>query len=103
MKPTNQFNEKCGEFSARALRCGSALPITDYSYQAASLAKTGTRCLSSCRPSFRSISQDYFENEEPRSLVSEAAFFSVMMMTASLLILNSAGALVNVLRAIGTF
>ena len=103
MKPTIQLNLKNGEFSERAARRSVILPPTDYSYHAASIGKTSNRCLSSCRPSLRAISQDYFENEEPRSFASEALLFSVMMITVLPPLLNSASALMNLLRSMGTF
>jgi hypothetical protein len=102
MKPTIQFIQKNGESSERSRSC-SAFPLTDYSYHAASMAKTGSRCFGSCRPSLRAISQDYFETEEPRSFASEALLFTVMMTTAILPILNSASALMHLLRSLGTF
>jgi hypothetical protein len=103
MKPTIQFNEKSRrDFSDRESRKGSALPKTDYSFQAASVTNGGGRCFASCRPSFRAISQDYFKNEARRSFASEAALFSVIAMTAALPILNSASALVHLVRSIGT-
>jgi hypothetical protein len=103
MKPTIQFNEKsCRDSLSREPRKGSALPKTDYSFQAASVANGGGRCFGSCRPSFRSISQDYFKNEARRSFAGEAILFSVIVMTAALPILNSASALVHLVRSIGT-
>ena len=103
MKPTIQFNEmsRC-DFSERESRKGSALPKTDYSFQAASVANGGCRCLGSCRSSFRAISQEYFENEAPRSFVSEAALFVVIAMTAALPIVNSASALGHLVRSFAT-
>jgi hypothetical protein len=103
MKPTIQFNEKsCCDFSERESRKGFVLPRTDYSFQAASVAKGGSRCLGSCRPSFRAISQDYFENEARRSFAGEAVLFSVIVVTAAVPILSSATALVHLVRSIGT-
>jgi hypothetical protein len=103
MKPTIQFNEKSRRnFSDRESRNGSAHPQTDYSFQAASVANGGSCCFGSCRPSFRAISQDYFKNEARRSFASEAALFSVIVMTAALPILSSASALVHLVRSIGT-
>ena len=103
MKPTIQFNEKSRrDFSDRESRKGSALPKTDYSFQAASVANGGGRCFGSCRPSFRAISQDYFKNEARRSFASEAALFSVIVVTAALPILNSVSALVHLVRSFGT-
>lgn len=103
MKPTIQFNEKSRRnISDRESRNGSAHPQTDYSFQAASVANGGSCCFGSCRPSFRAISQDYFKNEARRSFASEAALFSVIVMTAALPILSSASALVHLVRSIGT-
>jgi hypothetical protein len=103
MKPIIQFNEKSRrDFSDRESRTGSTLLKTDYSFQAASVANGGGRCFGSCRQSFRAISQDYFKNEARRSFVSEAALFSVIVMTSALPILNSASALVHLVRSIGT-
>ena len=97
MKPTIQFNEKSrGDFSDRG-----SLPKTDYSFQAASVETGGGRCFCSCRTSFRAISQDYFKNEAPRNFASEAALFSVIVMTAALPILSSAIALVHLVRSFG--
>ena len=103
MKPTIQFNEKSHrDFSDREPRKGSALPKTDYGFQAASVANGSGRCFGACRQSFRAISQDYFENEAPRSFVSEAALFSIIVMIAALPISSSAIALVHLVRSIGT-
>jgi hypothetical protein len=103
MKPTIQFHEKSrGDFLERESRKGSALPKTDYSFQAPSVAKGGSRCFGSCQSSFRAISQEYFENEAPRSFASEAALFVVIVMTAALPIINSASALVHLVRSFAT-
>ena len=99
MKPTIQFNEKSRrDLSDRAFRKGSLLPKTDYNFQAAS-ATNGGRCFGARRPSFRAISQDYFKNEEPRSFAGEAALFVVIVMTAALPIINSASALMHLVRS----
>jgi hypothetical protein len=104
MKPTIQFNEKsCGDFSERVSQKRSTLPKTDYSFYAAAMAKSGSRCFCSCRPSLRSISRNYFESEEPRSFLSEAALFGVLGLTAALPILNSVTAALHLLRSFVTF
>ena len=102
MKPTLQFHEKSrGDFRERRSLNGSALPKTDYSFQAASVANGGSRCFGS-RSSFRAISQEYFENEAPRSFASEAALFVVIVMTAALPIANSVTALAHLARSFAT-
>jgi hypothetical protein len=101
MKPTIQFNEKSRrDFSGRDFRQGSALPQTDYNFQ--SVANMGGRCFGSRRPSFRSISQDYFKYEARQSFIGEAALFVVIVMTAAVPIINSASALVHLVRSFGT-
>ena len=102
MKPTIQFNEKSRASSDRESRRGSTVPKTDYSFQAASAANGGGRCFGSRRPSFRSISQDYFKKEAPHSFAGEAALFSVIVMTAAVPIINSVGALMHLVRSFGT-
>jgi hypothetical protein len=103
MKPTIQFHAKSrGDFRERESRKGSALPKTDYSFQVASVANGSSRCFGSCRSSFRAISQEYFENEAPRSFASEAALFVVIVMTAALPIVNSMTALAHLVRSVAT-
>ena len=99
MKPTIQFNQKSGDRSERESRHGFSFPKTDYSFQAVSIAKAGSRCFGSCQPSFRTISRDYFEHEAPRSFASEAFLFSVMVMTAAMPIFNSASELAQLMRS----
>jgi hypothetical protein len=103
MKPTIQFNEKSRrDFNDRDSRQGSALPETDFSYQGTSVANMGGRCFGSRQPSFRSISQDYFKNEARHSFAGEAALFTVIVITAAVPILNSASALLHLVRSFGT-
>jgi hypothetical protein len=100
MKPTIQFTEKSRrDFSDRDFRQGSAQPQTDFSYQAPSM---GGRCFGSPRPSFRSISQDYFKNEARPNFAGEAAFFTVILMVAAVPILNSVSAVLHLIRSFGT-
>jgi len=103
MKPTIQFNEKSRRnLTDREFRKGSPLPKTDYSFQAASVTNGGGRCFGAPRPSFRAISQEYFKNEEPRSFAGEAAMFVVIVITAALPIINSASALMHLVRSFAT-
>ena len=89
MKPTIQSNT----------HRGPRLPKTDYGYQAPSVASTGGRCFGSPRPSFRSISQDYFKNEARQSFATEAALFSVIVMTAAVSLISSVAGMVHMVRA----
>jgi hypothetical protein len=102
MKPTIQSNEKSRrDFCDRGSRKGSALPKTDYSFQAGSVANGGGRCFGSSHPSFRSISQDYFKNEVRHSFAGEAALFSVIVMTAAVPIISSVHAVFQLVRSFG--
>ena len=102
MKPTIQFNEKSRrDSSERGSRGPSALPKTDCNYHSASVASMGGRCFGSDRPSFRSISQDYFKDEARQSYAGEAALFCVIVLTAALPLLDNARALVQMVRSIG--
>jgi hypothetical protein len=89
MKPTIQLNT----------RRGPKFPKTDYSYQASSISSMGGRCFGSRRPSIRAISQDYFKNEARQSFVTEAALFSVIVITAAVSLINSAAGLVHLVRS----
>jgi hypothetical protein len=102
MKPTTQLNEKSSRNLRDREQRGSAFPKTDYSFHAASVTNGGGRCFGSRRPSFRSISQDYFKNEAPHSFASEAALFTVIVMTAAVPILNSVSELLHLVRSFGT-
>lgn len=102
MKPTIQFHETSRrDFTDRAFRKGSALPRTDYSFQAASVGNDGGRCFGS-RPSFRSISQDYFKNEARHSFAREAALFTVIVVIAAVPIISSVNAFFHLVRSFGT-
>jgi hypothetical protein len=88
MKPTFQLN------TGR----GPRLPKTDYRYHASGM---GDRCFGSRRPSFRAISQDYFQNEARPAFVAEAALFSVIVMTAAVSVISSTSGLVHLVRSFG--
>jgi hypothetical protein len=104
MKPTFQFNEKSRrEFSDDALPKSSILPKTDFYFQPSAVTNSA-RCFNACRrPSFRTISQGYFENEAGRNFASEAAFFVVMVMTVTPAIVSSIIALAGLVRAFAAF
>jgi hypothetical protein len=99
MKPTTQFNEKSRRsFGETDSRRGVSFPKTDYSYQATSM---GGRRFGSRQPSFRSISQDYFKYEAPHTFVGEAAFFTMIVITAAVPIMASVGAVLHLVRSFG--
>ena len=102
MKPPIQFNEKSRRDSSEpGLRRRSAFPKTDCNYHTASFSTMGGRCFCARRPSFRSISQDYFKNEARQSYAGEAALFCIIMLTSAFPLVNSAQALIELVRSVG--
>lgn len=89
MKPTIQLNE----------RHGPRMPKTDSGYQVASMPSRGGRHHGSRRASIRAVSDEYFKNEARSMFATEAAFFSVIVMTAAVPLINSATALVHLVRS----
>jgi hypothetical protein len=88
MKPTIQFNE----------RQGLRLPKIDCNYQVGSMPGRGGRdwrCAS-----IRAISNDYFKNEARSTFATEAAFFSVIVMTAAVPLIYTAMAMVHLARSV---
>ena len=85
--------------NGRASRSSFALPKTDYNFQSSS--NMDGRCFDSRRPSFRAISQDYFKNEAPHSFVREAGLFSVIVVIVAVPLLQSAHAVVHLIRSFG--
>ncbi len=89
MKPTLQLNE------GRGYR----MPKTDYSYHAGSMSNRGGRSFGPRSASIRAVSNDYFKNEARCMFATEAAFFSVIVMTAAVPLISSAMALSHLVRS----
>ena len=90
MKPTIQLN------AGR----GIPMPKTDCSYYAGSMpSRGGRRHYGRRSASIRAVSADYFKNEARSLFATEAAFFSVIVMTAAVPLINSATALVHLVRS----
>ena len=87
MKPTIQLNEH------RAHRG----PKTDCNFQVGSMPNRGGH-RSPCA-SIRAVSHDYFKNEARSTFATEAAFFSVIVMTAAVPLIYTAMALVHLVRS----
>jgi hypothetical protein len=90
MKPTIQFNE----------RPGLRMPKTDCNYQVGSMPSRGGRDFGSRHASIRAVSNDYFKNEARSIFATEAAFFSVIVITAAVPLINTAMALAHLVRSI---
>ena len=91
MKPTIQQNE----------RHGLRMPKTDCNYQVGSMPSRGGH-RSPCA-SIRAVSHDYFKNEARSMFATEAAFFSVIVITAAVPLITTAMALVHLVRSVAAF
>jgi hypothetical protein len=87
MKPTIQLNE----------RQGLSMPKIECNYHIASMPSRGGH--RSRRASIRAVSHDYFKNEARSTFATEAAFFSVIVMTAAVPLIYTAMALVHLVRS----
>jgi len=100
MKPTIQIDQTSRrDLYDREIGKGSLFPKTDYGFQAASAGTSSGHCFSVRRPSFRAISENYFQNESRRNFAGEAMLFLVIVMTAVLPIINSASVLAQMVRS----
>jgi hypothetical protein len=90
MKPTIQSNE----------RHGLRMPKTDSNFQVASMPSRGGRRFGSRHASIRAVSNDYFKNEARSMFATEAAFFSVIVMTAAVPLIYTAMAMVDLVRSV---
>jgi hypothetical protein len=86
MKPTIQLNA----------RHGLSMPKTDCNYQVGSMASRGGRSRSA---SICAVSNDYFKNEARSMFATEAAFFSVIVITAAGPLISAAMGLVHLVRS----
>ena len=77
-------------------------PVTDYHYHSIALDGFSGSCAKVSAPSFRSISRDYFETEEPKSFLGEAAIFGTMLVTAVVPLVSGIVAIVQLCRVLGT-
>jgi hypothetical protein len=90
MKPTLQFNE----------RKAQRMPKTDSNYQVASMPSRGGRGNGRRSASILAVSHEYFKNEARSIFATEAAFFSVIVMTAAVPLIYTAMALVHLVRSV---
>jgi hypothetical protein len=90
MKPTIQLNE----------RHGLRMPKIDCNYQVASMPSRGGRSYGSRHVSIRAVSHEYFKKEARSMFATEAAFFGVIVITAAVPLINTAMALVHLVRSV---
>lgn len=84
-----------------ARRFSNRLPKTDYQFQPDRSADFADRCHGGSGPSFRGISQEYFNNEARGHFVSEASVFVLMLFTAAVPVIQGARGAMHILRAYG--
>ena len=95
MKPTFQINDKRTRESVRTF------PITDFDYHSVTVGGYSGRCAKAVKPSFHTLSRDYFDTEARHYFLAEATVFAAIMATVALPILNGARATMELLRVIG--
>ena len=91
MKPTTNRKQNAGKF-----------PFVDYQYQASNLEDVTSRC-TKLSNSFRDISRDYFDTEDNKDFLSNAAIFFAMLASALIPIAASASEVVHLMRALPGF
>ena len=91
MKPTTNTKQNTGRF-----------PFVDYQYQASNLEDVTSRC-TKLSNSFRDISRDYFDTEDNKDFLSNAAIFFAMLASALIPIAASASEVVHLVRALPGF
>lgn len=91
MKPTINTNKDARKF-----------PFVEFQYQASSLEGLSGRC-TKLSNSFRDISRDYFDKEENKDFVSNAAIFMAMLASALIPIAASASEVVHLVRTLPGF
>ena len=83
MKPSLQFTQINRRGEARpSTRAGASLPKTDYQFQASSFDFSGGRD-GKGKPSFRRISENYFDSEARSHFAVEAVLFAVLVLLAA--------------------
>jgi hypothetical protein len=90
MKPTIYLSD----------RPGIRMPKIDCNYHVASMPSRGGRGNGSPHASIRAVSNDYFKNEARSMFATEAAVFGVIVMTAAVPLINTAMALVHLVRSV---
>ena len=91
MKPINITNKNARKF-----------PFVDYSYQASSLEDLSSRC-TKLSNSFRDISRDYFDTEENKDFLSNAAIFFALIASALIPIAAGASEVIHLVRVLPLF
>ena len=91
MKPTTLTDKDARKF-----------PFVDFQYQASNLENLSGRCVKFSN-SFRDISRDYFDTEENKDFLSNAAIFVAMLASALIPIAASASEMIHLVRVLPSF
>jgi len=76
-------------------------PITDHNYQSVALGGCSGSRAHLARPSFRSISRDYFKKEARQDFLGEALFFAAIVLTTAVPLTTGAYVLAHFIATIG--
>jgi hypothetical protein len=99
LKPIFQIN-RYGS-SLDAVRKSRGCLKTGYNYQAATLDGVSSGRARNGKPSFHTISQDYFAREAHHHFISEAVIFCLLAMVTILPLLNAVSEIVWLIRSGG--
>ena len=76
-------------------------PVIECNYQPMILGGFRGQCPKPAAPSFRNISQQYFQNDARRDFIGEVFFFAVIVATTVAPLLSAASALSDLCRVFG--
>ena len=104
MKPTFSTISSLRRDSFDGARCGSRYSlVTDYNYHSVAFEESSARYAGARARSFWNISGDYLKNEARHDFWAEAVLWAVLTLTASLPLISGAHAVIEFIRAIGSY
>ena len=86
-----------------SVRKRPASPITDYNYHSIAFEGSSARYAPIRARSFWNITGDYFKNEARQDFWGEASLWAVLALTAFLPLITNAHAVMEFVRAIGSY
>ena len=85
-------------------KCGSRrLPVTDYNYHSVAFEGSSTPFTRTRPRSFWNITGDYYKSEARQDFWGEASLWAVLAVTAFLPLISNAHAVMEFVRAIGSY
>ncbi|PYJ66698.1 MAG: hypothetical protein DMF28_09750 [Verrucomicrobia bacterium] len=104
MKPTFPIISSArGESFDGGKRKSRRSPVTDYNYHSVAFEESSARYASARARSFWNITGDYLKNEARHDFWAEAVLWAVLTLTASLPLISDAHAVIEFIRAIGSY